>query len=156
MPVEQTKRKRVKVSTAIDRSAPTPVDTEIGLTSRRLVPAGPKPLTPERDRERRNNVRMRVAATGISPLEMIMMTARDLWEDAHARDAEGQVKINVGKRLQACALAEKAMPYLHARLTAVSVDSQERKDISDFTEDDLLIIASATDAEEDITGQAGG
>ena len=45
------------------------------------------------------------------PLEVLLHTMRSLWDDGGAE---------LDDRLKACALAEKAAPYLHARLAAVT------------------------------------
>jgi hypothetical protein len=47
----------------------------------------------------------RAQAEGIMPLEVMLKTMRELW------DAE--------KRIEACAVAEKAAPYVHARLSTI-------------------------------------
>lgn len=89
-------------------------------------------------KKRSEEVNAVLMATGISPLEMIMNTARDLW----AQSNEGP-QINMAKRMQACALAEKAMPFLHPRLTSVSVDTNVKRNVQDFASDELAILANA-------------
>lgn len=55
-----------------------------------------------------------VVAQGITPLEIMMTTMRDLWSDA----GTGKT-VNLGKRMQACAIAEKVAPYCHPKLSAI-------------------------------------
>lgn len=47
----------------------------------------------------------RLASEGVMPLQVMVETMRSLWGE--------------GKKLEACAIAEKAAPYMHPRLSAV-------------------------------------
>lgn len=57
----------------------------------------------------------RTAADGITPLEIMIETMRGLWAEATTADG----RPNIGKRMQACAIAEKAAPYVHPKLSSV-------------------------------------
>ena len=59
----------------------------------------------------RQEMLARAAAEGISPLEVMMTAMRDAWE---AGDKERAVQV-----------AEKAAPYIHARLAAVQHSGDE-------------------------------
>ena len=66
----------------------------------------------------------KLASDGVSPVEMMLITARDLWRDANP---EGKPPI-LAKRMQAVAIAEKAAPYLHPKLAATQMELGGGKD----------------------------
>ncbi len=57
----------------------------------------------------------RAKAEGISPIEIMLRTARELWRRATAGD-----EMNIDLAKDACAIAKDAAPYVHSRLTAVA------------------------------------
>ena len=68
-------------------------------------------------------MRQRVADAvneGVSPLEMMLTTARDLWNESAPKEEGGRP--NLSKRMQAVALAEKIAPYIHPRLSSVQAE----------------------------------
>lgn len=62
----------------------------------------------------------RVKSEGITPLEIMTTTMRDLWDEAN----QGSTP-DVAKRMQAVLLAEKVAPYVHPKLTAVSASGPD-------------------------------
>ena len=68
----------------------------------------------------RKELASKLATDGISPLEIITQTMRELWEEAN----RGPVP-NMAKRMQAVMLAEKAAPYLHPRLASTQVSGKD-------------------------------
>lgn len=57
----------------------------------------------------------RVAAEGVTPLEVMLTTMRDLWRDAQEAGPDGR-----DKQIAAVAIAEKVAPYLHPKLSAIN------------------------------------
>lgn len=57
---------------------------------------------------------VKIAEEGAMPLEIITQVMRHVWDEANAGG-----RLNIGKAMQAVALAEKAAPYLHSKLATV-------------------------------------
>jgi hypothetical protein len=57
-------------------------------------------------------------AEGISPLEIMLRTARGIWDEAE--NLTGSEK--EAKRLLATSVAEKAAPYVHSKRASVQID----------------------------------
>lgn len=58
-----------------------------------------------------------LAEEGVMPLEIITEVMRKVWEEANVGG-----RLNLGKAMQAVALAEKAAPYMHAKLSSVAAE----------------------------------
>ena len=71
------------------------------------------------------------------------MTA--FWEQAQAT-TETQPKLALMK--EAAAVAERAAPYIHARLSSVSASIRKVTSIKDLSDEELLAIAASAGAEE--------
>ncbi len=81
------------------------------------------------------------AASGITPLELMLRTMRLAWEEADriAADADDNPECAADAmrhRMIAVGVAEKAAPYLHAKLAAVQVDLNANL-TSDLSDSDL-------------------
>jgi hypothetical protein len=71
------------------------------------------------------------------------MTA--FWEQAQAT-AETQPKLALMR--EAAAVAEKAAPYIHARLSSVHATVRKVTSIKDLSDDELIALAASAGAEE--------
>lgn len=80
----------------------------------------------------------RALAEGVSPLDVMLTTMRDLWHDANAGPAP-----NLGRRMQAVAIAEKVAPYLHPKLTAVDMKAAVSVDPDKISDAQLAAIAAS-------------
>jgi hypothetical protein len=88
---------------------------------------------------------------GVSMLEMIVTTARDLWREANAGD-----RPNIGKRMQACMMAEKALPYLHPKLSQVQMNANVKRSLSDFDDAELATLAGEGSGEDGVAPPEDG
>lgn len=71
----------------------------------------------------RQDVAERALAEGISPLDVMLRTMRELW--------------SAGKRAEATKVAKEAAPYVHPRLSAVDADVKKHFDLSGLSDDEL-------------------
>lgn len=67
------------------------------------------------------------AAQGITPLEVMLGTMRELWELAEAGTVDqhpetGKVMTPMDYRIQASEVAQKAAPFVHAKLANVQAE----------------------------------
>lgn len=69
----------------------------------------------------------RAMAQGITPVEVLLLTMRSLWETATTKDKaviaglEKQGRTQHSIALEACEIATKAAPYVHPKLVAQQV-----------------------------------
>jgi hypothetical protein len=70
-------------------------------------------------KRRREIIDRAILGDETSPLEMMLETARALWNSATSG-----ATLDVDQAMQACAMAEKCAPYLHPRLTAAAVRAE--------------------------------
>src|SRR4051794_32397237 len=93
-------------------------------------PAGRRPGL--KDRQPRTTAARKVAAAaaqaGITPLEVMLSTMRELYDK--------------GDHVAACAIARDAAPFCHPRLSSVQVDASVHRDAIDLSEAELLAIAA--------------
>lgn len=68
----------------------------------------------------RKDLALRVASEGVTPLEIMTQTMRHLWDEATAGD-----RLNLGKAMQACAMAEKVAPYMHPKLASTTLSGPD-------------------------------
>lgn len=78
--------------------------------------AGRKPGTVSEATRRRKEVAEKALAEGVSPLDVMLITMRTLWEQAV--DETGKV-VNMSRALQANVVAKDAAPFLHPKLSTV-------------------------------------
>ena len=81
----------------------------------------------------------------MTPLHVLISTMVAFWEQAQAT-AETQPKLALMK--EAAAIAERAAPYIHARLSSVSATIRKVTSIKDLSDEELLSIAASAGAEE--------
>lgn len=62
----------------------------------------------------------RLQKSGLSPLEVMVLTMRAVW--AEATDQKTGDIIDMKKAVEAAAIAEKAAPYMHPRLQHIQAD----------------------------------
>lgn len=66
---------------------------------------------------RTREVANKVAAEGVTPLEVMVGTMRALWEEAHSGDVVDQQKA-----IAASQIAKDAAPYIHPRLSNIEAN----------------------------------
>src|SRR4051794_38246629 len=94
------------------------------------TPAGRRPGT--KDRQPRTTAARKVAAAaaaaGLTPLECMLSTMRELYDN--------------GDKIAAAAIARDAAPYIHPRLSSVQVDASVAVDPISLTTQELMQIAA--------------
>jgi hypothetical protein len=99
------------------------------------------------------------AAQGITPLDILLVTMRETWDQAQQHlalaaemDRPDLVLSEKSKaiplRAYACQLAEKAAPYCHARLASTTINATVNRTIAELSADELLALAGADDGED--------
>jgi hypothetical protein len=91
-------------------------------------------------------IRERVTAGGATPLEVMIDAMRFVFDLAQTGKGKDGAPVSQVVRIElykeASDLAAKAAPYMHARLNAIAVTPTAKRDVSDFTDDELATIAS--------------
>lgn len=82
--------------------------------------AGRKRGTVSQQTREKRELAAKVAAEGVTPLEVMTTTMRELWNQA--QPPQPGAAMNMGKAMQAVVIAEKVAPYIHPRLSAVSAE----------------------------------
>ena len=92
---------------------------------------------------------IQAAKEGISPLEVLLRTMRQLWKDAEAVDEKtGRVVIDTAKAKDAVVVASAAAPYCHAKIgpkeeVAPPADQGEEIDLQDAGRRMAFLLAAA-------------
>jgi hypothetical protein len=109
--------------------------------------AGRKPgATVVRSRKIANEL----AREGLTPLQVMIDTMRELCQQA--ADAPTAAE-RIEKKLAACAVAEKAAPYIHPRLAAVAATVRQVTSVRDLSDTELVALIRSLGGEV-IEGQA--
>ena len=74
-----------------------------------------------------------------TPLHILVGTMTAFWEQAQ-RTVEKQPKLALMR--EACGVAEKAAPYIHARLSSVNATIRKVTSLKDLSDDELLALAT--------------
>jgi hypothetical protein len=85
-----------------------------------------------------------LAREGLTPLEVMISTMRELWGQAQVAMTSGE---RLEKQLAACAVAEKAAPFVHARLSAVSAAVRQIRDVRDLSDAELTALVQSLGGE---------
>ena len=97
-----------------------------------------------------------LAREGLTPLQVMIETMRELWRHAQAATSASE---RLEKQLQACAVAEKCAPYLHPRLSSVAATVRRVSSLKDLSDDELAALAAdlggGVDSKEPIPLPAG-
>jgi hypothetical protein len=78
-----------------------------------------------------------LAREGLTPLEVMITTMRELWQQAQTASRPAE---RLEKRLAACAVAEKAAPYIHPRLGAVAATVRQVASVRDLSDAELAAL----------------
>lgn len=105
-------------------------------------PAGSRDKAPRKTAARKQAEA--AAAEGITPLDVMLRTMRDAWSKAERAETDAQ---RIALRQAACAVAEKAAPYVHPRLAAT-----EHSGAIGLTHEDALAELDGGPAEDDGAG----
>ena len=74
---------------------------------------------------------------GLTPLEVMIETMRDLWLQAQSAATRAA---RLEKQLAACAVAEKAAPYIHPRLASVAASVRQVTSVKDLSDAELTAL----------------
>lgn len=85
-----------------------------------------------------------LAREGLTPLEVMVATMRELWQQAQAAAMPAE---RLEKQLAACSVAERAAPYIHPRLAAVAATVRQVTSIRDLSDAELAALAQSLGAE---------
>ena len=99
---------------------------------------------PKSETIRTRTVARQLAKRQMTPLHVLVNTMT-LWEQAQAT-TETQRRLALMK--EAAAVAEKAAPYINARLSSVSTTIRKVTSIKDLSDEELLAIAASAGVEE--------
>jgi hypothetical protein len=112
-------------------------------------PGGGRPLgsTVVRSRKVANDL----AREGLTPLQVLIDAMRELWQMAAAAPTAAE---RIERKLQACAIAEKASPYLHPRLTSVAATVRQVTSVTDLSDNELAALMRSLSTGEVIDGKA--
>lgn len=80
-----------------------------------------------------------IGANAVTPADMMLQVARHYW--AKALDESGQI-VREENAMLAFQAAEKAAPYFNARLANVTSTVTHKRDVSDYSREELLAIAA--------------
>lgn len=94
---------------------------------------GRKAGTPNKRTQVMREIADKALSDGVTPLEVMLTTMRDLWKDA-VPQVEG-ARPNMAKAMQAVMIAEKAAPYVHPKLS--SVDANVKGEISTLSDEQV-------------------
>ena len=82
-----------------------------------------------------------------TPLHILVETMTAFWEQAQ-RTVETQPKLALMR--EACGVAEKAAPYIHARLSSVNATIRKVTSLKDLSDDELLALATSAANEQSV------
>ena len=86
-----------------------------------------------------------LAKKELTPLHILVESMTAFWDEAQ-RTVEKQPKLALMR--EACGVAEKAAPYIHARLSSVNATIRKVTSIKDLSDDELLALASSAANEQ--------
>ena len=108
--------------------------------------AGRKAGTVSEATQRRKATAEKALADGVSPLDVMLITMRALWDQAV--DGSGKV-VNIGKAMQANVVAKDAAPFLHPKLSSVEATGRDGAPLFSPTVIEFVAPDVTSDAGED-------
>ena len=100
---------------------------------------------------RTRRIANQLAREGLTPLEVMIATMRELW--LHAESAATPAE-RLERQRAACAVARDASPYIHPRLAAVSTTTRRITDVRDLSDAELVALMKSIDRGEVIDSPA--
>ena len=91
-----------------------------------------------------------LSADGMTPLQIMVDTMRDLWVTAQRAPDDAS---RLMAKMQACAVAEKAAPYMHAKLHSAEVNVRKVTDVRELSADELDALIASAGTDEAIEGE---
>lgn len=86
-----------------------------------------------------------LAEQGITPLGFMIEVLREQYVIRHDTTLPDDTR--QAATVYGCAIAEKAAPYLHAKLSAIEMNANVRRSMDDFSEEELALLAGEDEGE---------